>query len=88
MAWFSAMPLSRRAPARKVWGSGDVSLVGPALAVCGALKKWRSLKPGLITYPTRKQSAANYVATIGADRDACTGVWVLTLSSKCDSCCF
>jgi hypothetical protein len=35
------------APARKVWGSVDVSLVGSALAVCGAFKKMAQFEAGL-----------------------------------------
>jgi hypothetical protein len=34
------------APARKVWGSVDVSMVKPVLAVCGVLKKMAHLESG------------------------------------------
>lgn len=63
------------APAPKVWGSVDVSLVGSVLAVCGATKKMAQfVSLAMITLSTREQSAANYVANYWLDRDACAGV--------------
>jgi hypothetical protein len=63
--WPSVLPLKRRGSRLEVWGSGDFSLAGLRLAVCGAVQKMAHCEAGLEHVLGREQSATNYVAIIG-----------------------